>query len=271
MDTTMQTNRDNPSVSIVTISQYSRRKCLINLSKMINSQVYKNITEWIIVDGSRNLEDSMKYEKYIISQWKTLTLLPFNLEIIYIPLKPNQYLSDLRNTGNNACHGDIIVCMDDDDYYPPTRVSHAVYRLLNSSALIAGCSNVYMYLYLSDKLIQFKKFSNDHSTNNCLAYKKEYLIYCSYKPGLLCGEESSFTNDFSEPMVQLDPKKCIVVSAHSNNTVDKIWILEKNENNRKNENNKSIINELPNEFIDELIPSSTLSEMKEIFKEMNIQ
>ena len=107
---------DNPSVSIVTITQYSRRKCLTNLAELIKKQVYRNITEWVIVDGSHHSADAIANEKYIISQWKTLTLLPFNLEIVYIPFVKKQYLSDLRNIGNNACHGDIIVCMDDDDY-----------------------------------------------------------------------------------------------------------------------------------------------------------
>ena len=47
------------------------------------------------------------------------------MKIIYIEYS-GKALSDLRNIGNNKCSGDIIVCMDDDDYYPVERVSHAV-------------------------------------------------------------------------------------------------------------------------------------------------
>ena len=258
----MEQVNDKPSVSIVTITQYSRRNCLTNLAQLIKYQIYKNIIEWVIVEGSSNLEDAISNEKYIIAQWKTLTLLPFNLEIVYIPFKPQQHLSDLRNTGNSSCIGDIIVCMDDDDYYPPTRVSHAVYRLLNSSALIAGCSNVYIYFYLHDRLFQFKKFGENHSTNNCMAYKREYLKNHSHAPGLDKAEESSFTNGFTEPMVQLDAGKCIVISGHSTNTVDKNWLCG------ADEKAKFAIELNASAYILEFIPLPILLNMQKIFQEM---
>ena len=253
---------DEPSVSILTVTQYSRRKCLTNLSELIKQQEYCNIIEWVIVDGSHHSADAIANEKYIIAQWKTLALLPFNLEIIYIPFKPQQHLSDLRNTGNNSCHGDIIVCMDDDDYYPPTRVSHAVYRLINSSALIAGCSNAYIYFYMYNKLFQFKKFGENHSTNNCMAYKREYLKKHSHASGLDKAEESSFTNEFTEPMVQLDAGQTIVISGHNMNTVDKDWLCN-------SEKSKKMAIELnTSNYISKFIPLPILMNMEKIFEEM---
>ena len=41
------------SVSIVTITQLSRRECLLNLYELIKLQTYSNIIEWIIVEGSQ--------------------------------------------------------------------------------------------------------------------------------------------------------------------------------------------------------------------------
>ena len=41
---------------------------------------------------------------------------------------------------------DYIVFWDDDDYYPPTRVSHAVEMLVSHpEALCAGSSEIYIY------------------------------------------------------------------------------------------------------------------------------
>jgi glycosyltransferase involved in cell wall biosynthesis len=215
-----------PTVSIITVTQYSRRECFINLVGLIKEQIYENIVEWVIVEGSKNLADAEENAEHIAQQ--TGFMHPVN--IVYIPFSQEQqeqdplHLSDLRNLGNNACRGDIIVCMDDDDYYPPTRVSHAVYKLMNSSALIAGCSKAYIYFYITDQLFQFKGFGKTHSTNNCMAYKREYLKNHSHEAGLAKAEEGSFTNYFSEPMVQLDPHKCIVMSGHYDNTVDKSWM-----------------------------------------------
>ena len=205
---------DQSSVSLLTITQYSRRDCLSNLSMLIQQQIYKNIVEWVIVEGSRNETDAIKNAK-LISEMK-------QNNITYVPYQPSQSLSDLRNIGNKTCKGDIIVCMDDDDYYPPTRVSHAVYRLQQSTALIAGCSQAYIYFYNTGQFFQFKRiFGKGHSTNNCLAYKRAYLENHEHLSGLAKGEEASFTNNFTEPMEQLDPMKTIVISGHGNNTVDK--------------------------------------------------
>ena len=51
-------SHDEPSVSILTITQYSRRKCLTNLSELIKQQEYCNIIEWVIVDGSHHSADA---------------------------------------------------------------------------------------------------------------------------------------------------------------------------------------------------------------------
>jgi hypothetical protein len=203
-----------PTVSLLTITQYSRRDCLANLSMLIQQQVYKNIVEWVIVEGTPNKEDSIKNAE-IISKMKS------EIPIQFISDYAGQALSDLRNMGNAACKGDIIVCLDDDDYYPPTRVSHAVHRLQNSTALIAGCSKAYIYFYQSGQFFQFKSFGKGHSTNNCLAYKRAYLKNHQHQPGLSKAEETSFTNNFKEPMEQLDPMKTIVISGHGTNTVNK--------------------------------------------------
>jgi glycosyltransferase involved in cell wall biosynthesis len=48
-------------------------------------------------------------------------------------------LGQKRNIMHSHARGDIIVYMDDDDYYPPERVEHAVDMLTkNPQALCAG-------------------------------------------------------------------------------------------------------------------------------------
>jgi hypothetical protein len=111
--------------------------------------------------------------------------------------------------------------MDDDDYYPRERVKHAVESLERSSCLIAGCSAVYLYDFGLQKLYKSIQLHLNHSTNNVMAYRREYLINHRHASGLTMSEEASFTNNFTEPMVQLNAKKSIVVSSHIYNTVDK--------------------------------------------------
>ena len=225
MSCSTSTSKSTATVSILTVTQYSRRECMLVLARLIKQQIYKNIAEWVIVEGSQTEAEATANETYLFSHIDMATL-PFNIKYIpyntFLGTQP-RYLSDLRNNGNNVCRGDIIVCMDDDDYYPPTRISHAVHMLTTSSsnANIAGCSRSYIYFYLTKTFFQSKSFGEGHSTNNCLAYKRAYLETHSYEYGLSRGEEPSFTNDFTEPMVQLDPMKTIVISGHRQNTVDK--------------------------------------------------
>jgi glycosyltransferase involved in cell wall biosynthesis len=205
------------SASIVTITQLIRSECLLNLYDLIKLQTYKNIVDWVIVEGSSNEEDGDKNKNNIANIINNHKL---SFKIIYIEYS-NQKLSDLRNSGNSKCSGDIIVCMDDDDYYPPERVEHAVESLDKSGCLIAGCSDIYLYEYFLGKLYKFKGFNQNHSTNNLMAFKREYLRNHKHESGLIMSEEKSFTNNFTESMVQLNARKSIIVSSHNFNTFNK--------------------------------------------------
>ena len=253
-------------VSIITVSQLQRFECLLNLYELIKLQKYKNITEWVIVEGSRFKNDGEKNKENINTLQKIHSdnMMSLQMKIVYVEYT-GLTLSDLRNLGNNKCSGDIIVCMDDDDYYPPERVSHAVEALTKSSCLIAGCSDVYMYEYFMDKLYKFKRLHPYHSTNNCMAFKREYLRDHKHDEGLKMAEETSFTNKFTEPMVQLNPLKCIIISSHNINTCNKRELCVGGSSGIYSHLRE--VNKYP---ITHYIPSERFTKMKNIFyKEEN--
>jgi hypothetical protein len=255
--------KSNPSASIITISQLNRFDCLLNLYELIKLQTYTNITEWVIVEGSKNKEDGDKNKENItnlinIHLLETNTNLQ-NIKIVYIEYT-GLPLSELRNLGNNTCSGNIIVCMDDDDYYPIERVSHAIEALENSTCLIAGCSNIYMYEYCIGKLYKFKGFNKNHSTNNCMAFKKEYLRCHKHDDGLIMAEEKSFTNGFSESMVPLNPLKCIIVSSHNFNTFNKRELCVGGTIGIN-----SSLKEVSNQVITDYIPPAIFNKMNSLF------
>ena len=215
----------NPTVSIITITQYGRFESFKILFNMIQSQTYQNITQWTIIEGSKTIVDSEKNMELICDFIKnkfntsitSITIIPF-------PTKP---IGELRNYGNNKCIGDIIVCMDDDDYYPPTRVSHTVEQLMhpsNPNYLISGSSVIYIYDFFLGKLYKYDSkgiFGPYHSTNNCMAFKREYLQNNQHDNTAINAEERSFTKNFTNEMVQLDPLQTIICISHSSNTFNK--------------------------------------------------
>lgn len=221
-------NLKETSVSIITITQKKRFECIGILVDIIKTQTYNNIIEWIIVEGSQNQNDVIENKSNIENFIKNIQP-TIKFKIIYIKKEKEAKLGELRNIGNNKCSGDIIVCMDDDDFYFPNRVEHAVKKLLESKFKIAGCSNHLVYDYDFDKIIQmqFKNFGPYHSINSCMAWKKEYLKINSHDPNATNAEESSFTKNFTEPMIQLDPYSTAIISSHSSNTfLKKIFFIQ---------------------------------------------
>ena len=207
------------SVSILTITQLSRFQCLEILLELIKKQTYNNIIEWVIVEGSRIEEDALNNSfniKNMISSNNT------KFKINYIEYIKDKKLGYLRNIGSKACKGDITVCMDDDDYYPKTRVEHAVSSLKKSKLLIAGCDNLLIYDFSIDKIYQYDGIKNIfHSGNASMAWKKDYLTNHSYKDSDEMGEEEYFTNKFTEPMIALNPFLTIIALSHNSNTIGK--------------------------------------------------
>jgi glycosyltransferase involved in cell wall biosynthesis len=161
-----------PTVSIVTITQLKRFKCLEILHDLIKDQSYDNIIDWVIVEGSKTEEMAKENANNVRG---LITASDMKININYIERTDGCKLGELRNRGNNACIGDITVAMDDDDYYPVDRVKHAVEMLSKSKYLIAGVSGMYIYDYLLKKLYIFKNFGPNHSVNSAMAWKKEYL------------------------------------------------------------------------------------------------
>ena len=139
-------------------------------------------------------------------------------------------LGKKRNIMHKKACGDIIVYMDDDDYYPPDRVSHAVERLMeNPAALCAGSSE--MYIYFKDnkdngKMVQFGPYGPNHATAGTFAFKRKLLKDTQYNEEACLAEEREFLKNYTVPFVQLDPLKTILVFSHSHNTFDKRTLLE---------------------------------------------
>ena len=161
--------KNYPFVSVCTPT-FNRRPFIPTMFEMFRNFDYpKSRIEWIIVDdGSDKIEDLVKTSK-----------IP---QIKYVPIQKKMTLGAKRNYMHSLCNGSIIVYMDDDDYYPPTRVSHAVNILnLNKKALCAGSSEIYVYFNnlknnQPSKMVQFGPYGENHSTAGTFAFKKELLL-----------------------------------------------------------------------------------------------
>jgi hypothetical protein len=117
--------------------------------------------------------------------------------------------------------------MDDDDYYPPERISHAVEKLQSdSSVLCAGSSEIYIYFKHIKEMYQFGPYGPKHATAGTFAFKRKLLETSVYDNDACLAEEKAFLKDYTVPFIQLDPIKTILVFSHEQNTFDKRKLLE---------------------------------------------
>ena len=201
-----------PFVSVCTPT-FNRRPFIPIMIKCFENQKYpKDKIEWIIIDdGDDKIEDLVSH----IPQVK------------YFKYDEKMTLGKKRNLMHEKCTGDIIIYMDDDDYYPPERISHAVDSLRNNpKKLCAGSSEMYIYFKHIHKMYQFGPYGPNHSTAGTFAFRKELLQITSYDNNACLAEERHFLKEYTVPFVQLDPKKTILVFSHVQNTFDKKTLLD---------------------------------------------
>ena len=208
--------KELPFVSICTPT-FNRRPFWEYTIKCFLHQNYpKDKMEWIIIDdGTDKIKDLVEG----IPQVK------------YYEYDVKMPLGKKRNIMHTKSKGDIIVYMDDDDYYPPERVSHAVNMLVtHPSALCAGSSEIYIWFKHIQKMFQFGPYGPNHATAGTFAFKRELLKDHSYEDHAALAEEKAFLKNYSVPFVQLEPKKTILVFSHIHNTFDKKKLLDQGEN-----------------------------------------
>lgn len=201
-----------PFVSVCTPT-FNRRPFINQMIRCFDNQTYpKEKIEWIIIDDGTD---------------KIADLIKDHPQVKYFSYEEKMPLGKKRNLMHEKSKGDIIVYMDDDDYYPPDRISHSVEMLLaNPEALCAGTSEIYIYFKHINKIIQFGPYGPNHATAGTFAFRRELLKEHKYDDDAALAEEKAFLKNYTVPFIQLDPMKTILVFSHDHNTFDKRKLLE---------------------------------------------
>jgi glycosyltransferase involved in cell wall biosynthesis len=204
-----------PTVTICTPT-YNRRPFIPFLIECVKLQTYpQDKIEWVIIDDGTD-----KIEELVIN-------IPF---VRYYKYDKKMCLGKKRNITHEKATGSIIINFDDDDYYPPTRISHAV-EMLNKNPLynFAGCNELLMYLKDTDSMYRIGPYLNNHTTaasfafNRCLIDGPHKLLYDDTAS---FAEEEYFLKKFNVPLLNLDSSKTIISYDHAHNTTDRTKLLQ---------------------------------------------
>jgi glycosyltransferase involved in cell wall biosynthesis len=207
----IQEDKNFPFVSVLTPT-YNRRRFIPYLIQCYLHQDYKKTRmEWIILDdGQDKVKDLFE---------EVAKKVP---NVRYISLDEKLTIGAKRNRLNQEARGSILVAMDDDDYYPPCRVSACVAAFKkNPKHELAGASEIYMYYSDIQTIYRLGPYNPNHATNGTMAWRSSYAKTHTYDELVTHSEERSFLDDYTHPMIQLDPFKVMLVMSHSENTFDK--------------------------------------------------
>jgi glycosyltransferase involved in cell wall biosynthesis len=167
--------------------------------------------EWIVYDdGQEEVRDLFEAQR---------SNLP---KLLFIWSDEKMTLGEKRNRLNKEAKGDILVAMDDDDFYFPDRVEEAVKAIQrNPGVHLAGSSEVYMYFTDTKDIWKAGPYFKGHATNGTMAWTKAYAKSHTYDETVAFSEEKSFLDNYKNPLIQLNPKTVMLVMSHSDNTFDK--------------------------------------------------
>ena len=167
---------------------------------------------WIIVDNSDDPAQS----------WEVAQSHP---KVQYQAVPGKQTVGALRNRCLELAlqtEAQYVVFWDDDDYYPPTRISSGIRALeQNPKAMYTGCSVLYLLLTHENLLLKVGPYGDQHSTAATWTIRRALAETNRFDETAAKAEEASFTKEWRTPMAVVQPEDTILVMGHSHNTVNK--------------------------------------------------
>lgn len=203
-------------VSVLTPT-YNRKRFVTSMVTCYKNQTYpKESMEWIVLD-----DGTEKIEKEFLEATKGLP------NIRYISLEEKLTIGAKRNRLNQEARGEYLVSWDDDDYYSPERVAHAVKKMMaQPNYMLAGSSELYLYFKNTKTIYRVGPYHGKHATNGTFVVRSSYAKSHLYDETVMFAEEKSFLENYVHPLLQLDPFKVMLVMCHDENTFNKDKIVK---------------------------------------------
>lgn len=201
-----------PGVTIVTPTRKRAAFLRFFLLPAILAQDYpREQLEWLIIDEHGHGEP----EPVRVVDTNVLRDPPLLIRHVILEKEngsPDITIAQKRNLGAKLARHDLIVHMDDDDYYPPTSVRTRVQALADAACV--GCAELLSYdIYReqSSRRVQSTLFEAT------MAYRRSFWEEQPFEARLSRGEGLSLLFRRHPLCVQLHPEKVIVSIVHAAN------------------------------------------------------
>ena len=204
-----------PIVSIL-VATRDRHQFVPQLLRCIKNQTYPlNRIELVVGDDGK-----------LSSQH----LFPKNTK--YIRYRNSVSIGKKRNDLKRVARGDILATMDDDDYYFPEYISHAVKSLRDNPEKGLAVQKQAYILYPIRWTLETSGPWESRWPGASFVYTSSYAKTHNYDDRPISGEEWSFTDNFKVEPVILDPNKTMIVVSHRTNTSNKNNLVKRSPANK---------------------------------------
>ena len=194
---------DAPLITCI-MPTYNRRAFLPQAIRCFLRQDYPNLELLVIDDGTDPIADCV----------------PQSERIRYLRLDHKTTIGAKRNFACEQARGEFIVHWDDDDWYPPNRVTRQIAALRERHSDISGSSHIYYFDASSQQAWEYRypKVNQAWVGGNTLAYRKSFWQQHRF-PDVQVGEDSRFVwSSRGRSICDLADASLCVATAHSGNT-----------------------------------------------------
>ena len=146
-------------------------------------------------------------------------LLPVDARVRYLRLSSALTIGEKRNIACQNARGEIIAHVDDDDWYPPRRLTAQVRALSETSASICGTSTLRFFDPLANSAWMYSHPAPDWVAGATLVYRKSYWQRQPFA-AVQIGEDNRFLQSAhgTKDIIDLhDPGLCLAM-VHAHNT-----------------------------------------------------
>lgn len=216
-----------PYVSIITPTFERRSIFSIALWNFAGFYYPANKLEWIIIDDTIDENKSIK------------DMLPHNdkrIKYFHFKVDKRMTIAKKRNLGVERASHDIIIHMDDDDFYPGESILARVKTLIkykNDGIECVGCSKIGIY----DLLNNVSSLSTDGElslSEASMAYYKKFWMEQNFNDLDEKGEYRSFIYDRFQKIMDIPYSFVIIAISHNTNFTDKQRRIIANPDNKVN-------------------------------------
>jgi len=213
-----------PNISILTPTFNRKRFLPLMINNIINFDYSKDKIEWNILDSfiyQNKSGEKLFKNKDEIDKLEDLLKIRINYNYYDKPLSIGQKRNILSEM---SCH-DILINMDDDDFYLPSYLKHSVEVLLNDNKDVVGCLDMlFVYPEKEFKTSYIKCVQNyklyDEST---LCMRKKHWRKYKYIDTSR-GEGNKIGNNTSKCGIT-KVNNCVISTCWSENTINKDYFL----------------------------------------------